>query len=424
MVRFIALLLVISLCGFANPREEVLVPALKGIVVSDSDSKMGEKSTDGIRIGGNLCIPDKLLSCFIGQPVTMCLLDEIRYTIEDYYRCEGFPLVGVRIPAGQNITDGSLYVVVLVGQLGNVCVTEMKWFSEQHIADQISLYPGDQIQTAPLVGDLRWINRNPFLTTTLAYEKGEGLCQTNIELITQDRFPLRLYGGYENNGNIVAGDSRFFTGFNVGRFFVESDELNFQLMSSNNFDKWWGAQGNYSLFFPWRHILKLFGGYNRVSAPLESVELPPVMTPEGVGWQVGTRYTVVLPDFIHYFHELIVGYDFKRTNNFLNFSEALIFNNFFDISQFILSYRGNFEGDFGFCMGEVVLYMSPGGMSAFNKDRDFSREREGAKSNYLYGKASVEGVIRIPADFSWEFSLVGQASSGKLLPIEELSVGG
>ena len=50
---------------------------------------------------------------------------------------------------------------------------------------------------------LDWINENPFRSTQLIYEPGPQVGTTDVTLVTKDRFPLRIYGGHQNTGNIM-----------------------------------------------------------------------------------------------------------------------------------------------------------------------------------------------------------------------------
>lgn len=357
---------------------------------------------------------------YIGQPIDQKLLDNLRNFIIRYYRDHGYPLVGVSFPAGQNITQGSLYINVLIARIGEIKSTGAKWFPDEWFAEQISLEKGDEIVTAPLMQDLNWINRSPFTNTALIYEKGDDLGDTNLHLVTRDKFPLRVFAGYENNGNIIGGDSRYITGLNTGRVFTKNDRFNYQFITADSTKRWWANSADYILPLPWRHILKVSGLYSRTKPR----NFDSLIDSSGKQWQVNGRYSIVLPSFTHYLHEITVGYDFKRTNNFLTFSQALIFANDFDVSQFIIGYEGTYEDRFGFILWGIDLYISPGNMTAFNKDCFYRQERSGTKSNYFYGRVSLSSIVRLPMDFSWAVSSLGQFSSGKLLPIEELSLGG
>jgi hemolysin activation/secretion protein len=62
-------------------------------------------------------------------------------------------------------------------------------------------------------------------------------------------------------------------------------------------------------------------------------------------------------------------------------------------------------------------------MTHFNKDSYFSDQRQGAKSNYYYVNTYLD-LITYLRSFSWITNLKIQLASGKLIPTEELSLGG
>src|SRR5262249_18545511 len=60
----------------------------------------------------------------------------------------------------------------------------------------------------------------------------------------------------------------------------------------------------------------------------------------------------------------------------------------------------------------------------FNNDKDFNGLRQDAKAQYFYARLTAERVTRLPWDFSWILRGWGQVSTERLLPSEELALGG
>jgi hemolysin activation/secretion protein len=63
-------------------------------------------------------------------------------------------------------------------------------------------------------------------------------------------------------------------------------------------------------------------------------------------------------------------------------------------------------------------------LSSFNHSEDFNALRTDAKSHYFYGRINAERITRLPWNFSWLLSAWGQYSTDRLLPSEELALGG
>jgi hemolysin activation/secretion protein len=59
-----------------------------------------------------------------------------------------------------------------------------------------------------------------------------------------------------------------------------------------------------------------------------------------------------------------------------------------------------------------------------NTDRAFTGLRPGTSSRYLYARLNAERITRLPYDFSWIIRAQGQLADHKLLPSEELGLGG
>ena len=60
------------------------------------------------------------------------------------------------------------------------------------------------------------------------------------------------------------------------------------------------------------------------------------------------RVNIIFLGFISQFRaSFIVGYEFKRTNNFLTFIDETLYNHYTDISQFLLALDGENCDDLG-----------------------------------------------------------------------------
>ena len=55
------------------------------------------------------------------------------------------------------------------------------------------------------------------------------------DLETRDRFPLRLYAGYDNSGNVATGRDRWNLGFNSGNALWLDGVLSYRFTSSDDF---------------------------------------------------------------------------------------------------------------------------------------------------------------------------------------------
>ena len=409
----------------AHSEKEVLVDQLRGIFLL-SDPK--EVRAQGVSspypiVPGNVLLARRasfnaVVKPFLGEPVTLKSLAEMTRAIVAYYRNNDRPVVNVYIPQ-QSITSGFVQVVVMESRLEKVDATGEKWFSKKWLLHQVTLRPEEPLSAREMRDDLAWINRNPFLQSDFLLAPGDAPGTTDVLLRTQDRFPLRVYAGYENSGNQYTGEDRIVSGFNYGNLFGAGQQFSYQFTTSPDINQFYAHAGTYVVPLPWRHVLTIFGDYSKTDADLGSG-----LNSGGVNWQISGRYEIPLPSTAELTESIDGGFDFKRSTNSLAFGVVPLFNDDTDVDQFTLGYHATYVDDNGSTSLGADGYASPGGLTSHNNDADFASQRAGAQARYVYGQLSLERVTRLPADFTWTIRGLLQESDANLLPSEELGLGG
>lgn len=404
---------------------DILVDRLQGVFILSNPNQVRKEGVSSHRSvePGDVALahrPDfeSAIQPYLGHPVTLKSLAEMTRAIVAYYRDHDRPVVNVYVPE-QSITSGFVQVVVLESRVEKVDATGAHYFSNDYLKHDVTLRPGDPISSNQLRSDLNWINRNPFLQSDILMAPGDKPGTTDVLLRTQDRFPLRVYAGYEDSGNQFTGDERILTGFNYGNLFGVGQQLSYQFTSGENVNKFTAHSGTYIIPLPWRHQLTFFGSYSNSSA-----NLGPGLDTGGVNWQVSARYEIPLPGTDHFTESVTGGFDYKRSNNNLVFGGASIFNVYADTDQFVLGYQASYLDDYGSTSASATAFWSPGGLSNNNDDSDYMATRVGARSNYTYGQLTLNRVTRLPFDFTWSVRGEVQESSANLLPSEQLGLGG
>ncbi|HSI85316.1 MAG TPA: ShlB/FhaC/HecB family hemolysin secretion/activation protein [Candidatus Methylacidiphilales bacterium] len=412
--------------GPTGPASDVaLIPNLKGLVLvtTAKDVSAKGKTANGLVISPELPILDSpqfraYADKYIGKPVSQRSLQEMVRGIILYYRDHNRPVVDVIVPE-QDITKGTIQLLVIEARRGAVKVEGARWFRPGAIEGAIRIPAGGVIDSGRLLADLNWLNNNPFRQVDLVYTPGSELGQTDLVLRTKDRFPLRVYTGYEDSGNALTGDNRWIAGFNWGDAFWLGQQLNYQFTFNDTTELYRAHSGSWVIPLPWRHTLTFFGSFSETGGDVtEPFEL------EGVSWQVSARYNIPLPAIGDYQHDVTLGYDFKQTNNNLTFGGDEVFDTFTDVDQFVLSYTGSMNDKWGRTVIGGELYYSPGNFTDNNTDADFQSQRFQAHADYAYAKASLERTNKLPWDFTTSTRIVGQISSGNLLSSEQLGLGG
>lgn len=363
-----------------------------------------------------LAVPDprnfcKKMAHFLGSPLTTEIVEEIRETAVCYYQKRGYFLTKVLLPKVQEINNGVVHFEIIEPRLGEISSIPPEWFSNDEIVNEFKIQEGDRFCWEDFRKDLDWVNSNPFHQTSLVFEEGRSADEVNLLIYTQDRFPVRAYGFYENTGNLLAGNSRYYSGVEWANLWNADHRLNYLFMSAGDFSRWWGQILNYIAPLPWRHRLDLFGSYVRSKLN------------ERHGWGVQGIGKYQMPFYIGNSKQLAsIGYAFKRSNNVFDFGEPIM--HMYDISQFMAIYEAGWDKSIGRTNVTLTVVVSPGNMTPFNKKPDFTAIRTDASPHYVYGQLEIDQLFYCPGDFTWFTHLFFQQSSNHLLPSEEVSLGG
>lgn len=415
-----------------------IIPELKGLIfMTDSKDLQSAPKPEKPILIKNLPLlenPEILskLQAYIGQPLSFAVMGKINKLISDWYISHDDPLVDVTYPT-QNITSGYLQAIVTRSLIGSIRAEGNKWFSSESLLTDLQINPGDHLQQSVLEDDLYALNANPFRKVEGLLAKGESQGTTDIILKTTDRNPLRLYGGYDNSGSPTTGRSRWNLGANYGDAFGRGDIVSYQFTSSSDFwisddhflnnaaDPKFAAHSiSYTAFLPWHDTVTVYGAYSRSHPALDQN-----FTQIGQGGQAGINYTrksrPQTTDIGEYAQQLSATYDFKTTNNNLDFGGTTVVNGVGELNQFTLGYSGTLKDNYGQTYLENALTLSPGDLTAGNTNQ--ALEEMGvsfAKARYVYNRVDLNRKTTLPENFVWGSRFRGQISTTNLLSSENL----
>ncbi|CAO3440661.1 ShlB/FhaC/HecB family hemolysin secretion/activation protein [Azospirillum endophyticum] len=413
--------------------DTVIVSDLKGLLFTAGPAVRAGTGTRGIAATGLDTLDDPAFRAamqpYLGQPLTFDRLNAITRATVLWFREHDRPLVDVVVPE-QDVTSGSVQIVVVEFRVGRTMAEGNRWFSDDLLLSQLRAWPGDRISGSAMLEDIDWLNRNPFRHTDLVYQRGGDPGTTDIVLRTADRFPVRVFGGYENTGTAATGRDRLFAGLNWGNAFWADQQISYQISASPDLlDR--GLRGpsgdprsvthagSWFVPLPWRHTLTVFGSYTETHPDLGSG-----FGQNGRSSQVSARYAAPLPKLGTVRHELQAGIDWKRSNNNLDFGGSSVFRSSTDIAQGMLGYSATVPDGLGSTGLSASLFHSPGGIGDRNSDAVFHTSRAGAAARYSYARFGLERVTPLPEDLTWIVRAQAQLSSANLLPSEQLSLGG
>ena len=409
---------------------------LKGIVILGSKADFVGNGVSGVKgisvkgpdfLRGHKAQVAELLDIYLGQLLTETALGRLQTDLILLCRNLDRPVVDVFYPP-QEIIDGTVQVLVYEGRVGAVAVENegKKWFSDDFIKSRVHLNKGDSISQKELLNDVNQLNQNPlFREVNVSYKQGkfdsDGGGVTDVDVVVKDRFPLRFFGGYDDYGLKILGEDRVFAGFNYGNVFGLDHQLNYQYTSDWGFKYMQAQVGSYVAPLPYGTMM-LFGGYNQINADLGKIGFPSINN-KGHTYQVSLRYVMPLPGSSLQ-HDLSVGFDFKSANTAVEFNKFTLPSFRTDVDQFAVEYHANLKDRLGYTQAGLSGYYSPGNLMGKNGDTNISTFRSGLKADYFYAHVDVERGFNLPAGLLALAKGGYQYASTRLLPSEQLGLGG
>ncbi len=408
---------------------KVLLKELRAIVFVDHKDKLVKaaelKDARGVQFGSTSPLPmlrtaafQQIASPYIGKPVSVLRLNELVRDTVLYYRKRDQPVVDVTVPE-QDVTEGVVQIVVTEARIGKVTVCDACYFDNQVLADQLFLNSGCPIYESVLNKELQWLYRNPYRSVDLELTPGKAQGTTDIVFHVKDKYPGRVYGGYEDTGNQATGRERIFAGVNSFDAFNEDDSFGYQYTTHPDFDRFQAHSGFYSLALQNRDIVSVYGSYAEYKASIPGFGVDP-----GSSWQVLSRWNREFDDICKYKHGIQAGFDFKEVDGRLDFGPGIAFGSKYDVAQIMAGYNGREIDDLGSYSFGVDGYVSPGGFTGKNTNSRFNAARAGADADYLYGRAFFTRSLTMPMETELVFRTTGQLAEGNLIPTEQLGLGG
>jgi len=370
--------------------------------------------------GGAMKLCNYLGDCVCDAQITPDTIQGIIDRIYLYYKKQGFPLISADFPT-QDIGCGVLRIHILESTLSELCFQGSKWSKPYLLADYFDIQPGDKINEKALLKDLYLANRNPFRKSDIIYSPGNCPGTTNVTIYTEERSPFRVYTGVDDTGVRTTGRTRWMVGFNWGHAFFLDHVLSYQYTMSVDSADFQAHTFQYVAPMYWGHIINLYGGFSKARADLNF----PGLRNHGTSLQADVRYVIPLGITRHLNHEFAFGFDYKRTNNTLDFNEEFFdFRGNVNLSQFAFRYNGNFEKSKYRLDFDFEFFFSPGAMLGDESDEDYESLRPGAKNQWEYARFALLYHQQLPRKFSFIANMKAQASSTNLLPSEQMGIGG
>ncbi|MEM6883786.1 MAG: ShlB/FhaC/HecB family hemolysin secretion/activation protein [Verrucomicrobiota bacterium] len=421
--------------------DEELLDSLDGIYFTshaDGILKEGREGVKGVEIVDIPLLENEefrsRIEPFVGEPVSIAQLRQLVRTVIQYYRDQDIPVVDV-IVAEQDITVGVVQLHVVEGRLEDVIVEGNKWFSDELISSKIRMKRAERILSTPLIEDINYLNRNPFRRVKVVFEKGDQAGYTDLILETEDRFPVRIYTGYEDTGNDLTGEERLLFGANWGNAFMQDHTLSYQYTASTDFN----TQESHSIFYSmpvrrhdtWTSFFSISIADDAELDRSTTGGLLQILNGETV--QAGMDYRFGLPspgkDF---YHGITPGFTYKKVYNKLEQVTPFVLQRkeHVEVLHWSLKYDAFMRDPVGYTRFETTAFHSFGNWTSLNGADEFDTTtgldggRTGADPQYSYLKLYLERVFILPWEFEAHGRLTWQFSDSNLLATEQLGIGG
>ncbi len=405
-----------------------LIAALKGLVfVATADRLLisglpaSAAGLSGVNVSQVPELNDRRFStqmtAFLGRPVTLADLERVKAKTMSWLRTHQRPFVDVTIPP-QNIASGVVQVLVTEYKLSRVKVQGTRYFSPALIEQTSGFQCGQTLRLDNVQSNIDRLNRNPFLNVDAVFKPGDQAGDTEVMLDAHDRLPLRVYGGYDNLGVRSLGVPESNFGVNWGNVFGTGQILSYQLTRSLS-----GRYTSHSISdtvpFSWGDQVLIFGSYG-VQQPM----MAQIFHDLGHSGQASVRYVHPLPRIHGFTQDVQAGYDFKTTDNNLEFAGFQVFAGQAEVDQFPVIYDAALSDRAGQTAVQNLLVLSPGGLTPDNNTAALSTLVPGSKANYIYNRFSVTRTTLLPAGFSAVTRITVQASESNLPYSEQVGGGG
>jgi hemolysin activation/secretion protein len=315
---------------------------------------------------------------------------------------------------------------------GRVTARGNRYFSGTLLEREMPLEHGMPIREADVAAGLATLNANPYRQVDVVYAPGKASNSTDVVLQTADRLPLRVSSGYDDGGVPQLGRDRFFAGIDYGNLFALDQQIGYQFTTSNDLfggnppiegrpdrQRFLAHSFNYVAPLPWADRVELFGVFAQSTPRLQDS-----FGQTGISAQLSLRYDHRLPAVGAWQQLLQFGYDFKRSDNDLEFGGTQVFNANTHIHQFVIAYDATYPDALGQTHANVSLFVSPGHLDGDNEAAVFNQARMGATPRYAYLQLSGQRDLAVGAGFVVSGHALVQWTPNTLLPSEELGLGG
>ncbi len=401
--------------------ETELLPSLNGVVITDTPAAAGGSGAGGVEVLSDDVPPGvaDAARAYLNRPVSLASLDRMTRDMVLAFRAAGRPVVNVVIPP-QDITNGVVQVIAVIGRVGETTVTGNARMPEYY-TEGFTLNRGDVVEEGAVLDQLRWKSRRGHRQVNAVYSPGANFSETDIEFRVEEDGPFSVFFGADNTGSVNSvGEYRFFGGFTIADLIATDHELAYQYTTSEDGNDALGAHV-VSYIFPLPFV-------PRTDIQITGAHVTSGMI-VGPGFSSGESHYIAvtgitqLPHWVGISWDARYGFEYKNSDSTFEFGGIPVINNETDVNNFflnVLGQRGDARSHTTFSLG---VWVSPGNMLNRNTDAIFHVTRSNSSADYAYFRGSVEHTIYF-GGWMASIELAGQVATDRLHPSEMMYIGG
>ncbi len=412
--------------------DRVLVDSLDAVIVLDHQDKVDADNAHEDSIGieydfdaaGSLVRSAgfrNILDRYLGGEVTLRNLNQMSRDLILYYRKRGQPVVDIVIPE-QRITSGTVQIVVIESRVGRVRIEDGCYFDGCDLTKWVECTrPGSRVYESAIANDLFWLNQNSFRRVDVDLRPGSSDGTTDVVFEIKDVRPWNTYFGYEDTGVPNLSLERLYAGLIWGNAFDRGGTLSYQYTADWEFRRLNAHAVSYLEPINRQWSFQTYGSWAAVD-PLVVAGV----AQDGESWQAGLGMVRHLTKNRTEDTNFSFGFDFKTTNNNLEFGGIRVFDSQADLAQLRFGFQSiRRYDDEEYSIFSFDTFVGPGsGFTSNANTTAFNTIRPGTSPDYVYGRLRLERLWNVPHQWQLVGRFRGQAASERLLFSETLGFGG
>lgn len=368
---------------------------------------------------------EKALMPFVGTNREMSDVSKAAEALHVLYERAGYSVVQV-VPPVQTIADGKVLLKVVEDKIINIDVEGNKLYSAENI--RASLPPlklGTSLNAARLEAAITLANENSAKQIGVNVQPGAKLGEINTRInVTEDRLSKYVVS-LDNGGSAATGYAKAGFAFQNANLFDLDHALTLQYSGSPDLiDKVYSFSGGYHIpVYRYGMSVDLIAAYSSTTTNTPGVNGNTFFA--GKGTIFGTRLNRSLTSIGDLRHKVILGLDYKDTNNLMNgVPTGNITEIPLSLAYFAQTSKPGFQGGgslswlkniTGGANGSAANYLA----SRFNYPGVIS-----ATPNWRLWRLNASGAVPLPQDWQVRAQLNGQYSRDLLISAEQIGAGG